>query len=154
MVVSEGPLWPQQHFSGYLLLSQQRLNKLKCRSLEQRKVYGLPRWRSAIASVRQCGRCRRHGFDPCIKMILWSKKRQPIPEFLPGEFHGQKSLAGYSPWCSKESDTTERLSTHTSRETRPPKLKGPEFPGGLGGRVFKHKLYDEGWRLCDLLVNG
>ena len=32
------------------------------------------------------------------------------PVSLPGEFHGQrKSLAGYSPWCRKESDTTERL---------------------------------------------
>ena len=26
--------------------------------------------------------------------------------------HGQRSLVGYSPWCHKESDTTERLSTH------------------------------------------
>ena len=26
--------------------------------------------------------------------------------------HGQRSLAGYSPWTSKESDTTERLSTN------------------------------------------
>ena len=31
------------------------------------------------------------------------------PVFLPGEFHGQRSLVGYSPWGSKESDTTERL---------------------------------------------
>ena len=31
------------------------------------------------------------------------------PIFLPGEFHGQRSLAGYSPWVLKESDTTERL---------------------------------------------
>ena len=30
---------------------------------------------------------------------------------LPGELHGQRSLAGYSPWGHKESDTTERLST-------------------------------------------
>ena len=29
--------------------------------------------------------------------------------FLPGEFHGQRSLAGYSPWGCKESDTTEPL---------------------------------------------
>ena len=29
------------------------------------------------------------------------------PVFLPGEFHGQKSLVGYSPWDHKESDTTE-----------------------------------------------
>ena len=32
---------------------------------------------------------------------------------LPGELHGQRSLAGYSPWGRKESDMTERLSTHT-----------------------------------------
>jgi len=31
---------------------------------------------------------------------------------LPGEFHGQRSLAGYSPWGCKESDTTEQLSKH------------------------------------------
>jgi len=30
---------------------------------------------------------------------------------LPEEFHGQRSLVGYSPWGRKESDTTERL-TH------------------------------------------
>ena len=32
-----------------------------------------------------------------------------IPVFLPGKFHGRRSLAGYSPWGCKESDTTERL---------------------------------------------
>ena len=32
------------------------------------------------------------------------------PVFLPGEFHGQRSLRGYSPWGCKESDTTERQS--------------------------------------------
>ena len=32
---------------------------------------------------------------------------QPTPVFLPGESHGQRSLAGYSPWGCKESDTTE-----------------------------------------------
>ena len=33
----------------------------------------------------------------------------PTPVFLPGEFHGQRSLADYSPWGHKESDTTEWL---------------------------------------------
>ena len=37
-------------------------------------------------------------------------------QFLPGEFHGQRSLASYSPWGRKESDTTERL-THTNTHT-------------------------------------
>ena len=39
------------------------------------------------------------------------RKWQPTPVFLPGESHGQRSLAGYSPWGCKELDTTERL-TH------------------------------------------
>ena len=34
------------------------------------------------------------------------------PVFIPGEFHGQRSLAGYSPWDCKESDMTEHV-THT-----------------------------------------
>ena len=32
---------------------------------------------------------------------------QPTTVFLPGEFHGQRSLAGYSPWGGKELDMTE-----------------------------------------------
>ena len=33
--------------------------------------------------------------------------------FLPGKWHGQRSLEGYSPWGCKESDMTEHMSTHT-----------------------------------------
>ena len=39
---------------------------------------------------------------------------QPTPVLLPGKFHGQRSLVGYSPWCRKEWDTTERLHFHFS----------------------------------------
>ena len=39
------------------------------------------------------------------------------PVFLPGKFHGQRSLAGYSPWGHKESDMTEWLYTHTHTHT-------------------------------------
>jgi len=41
--------------------------------------------------------------------FLWLSKWQPTPVFLPREFHGQRSLAGYSPWGCKKSDMTERL---------------------------------------------
>ena len=39
---------------------------------------------------------------------------QPTPAFLPGESHGQRSLAGYSQWGHKDLDTTElpTLSLH------------------------------------------
>ena len=36
---------------------------------------------------------------------------QSTPVFLPGEFHGQRNMAGYSPWGCKESDMTKQLST-------------------------------------------
>ena len=41
----------------------------------------------------------------------WRRKWQPTPVFLPGKFHGQRSLVGYSPWGCKELDMTEH--THT-----------------------------------------
>ena len=46
---------------------------------------------------------------------------QPTPVFWPGESHGQRSLAGYSPWGRRESDTTEGLSTK-SRPPRKPRV--------------------------------
>ena len=51
--------------------------------------------------------CRRPGLDPWVRKIPWRRKGQPTLVFLPGEFHGQKSLAGDSPRGPKESDTTE-----------------------------------------------
>ena len=48
-------------------------------------------------------------FDPWVRKIPWRREWQPTPVFLPGESHGQRSLAGYSPWGRKESDTTEKL---------------------------------------------
>ena len=45
--------------------------------------------------------CRRPGFDPWVGKIPWISKWQPTPVFLSGEFQGQRSLAGYSPWSCK-----------------------------------------------------
>ena len=42
-----------------------------------------------------------------IGKIPWRRAWQPTPLFLPGEFHGQRSLVGYSPWGRRESDRTE-----------------------------------------------
>ena len=40
-------------------------------------------------------------FNSWVRKIPWRKKWQPTPVFLPGEFHGQRSLADYSPWGHK-----------------------------------------------------
>ena len=53
--------------------------------------------------------CRRRGFDPWVRKILWRREWQPTPVFFPRKFHGPRSLVGYSPWGHKESDTTEQL---------------------------------------------
>ena len=58
----------------------------------------------------------QHGFDPWVGKITWRRQWQPTPVFLPGEFQGQRSLAGYSPWGGTESEVTERL-THTQTHT-------------------------------------
>ena len=39
----------------------------------------------------------------------WRRAWQHTPVFLPGEFHGQRSPVGYSPWGHKGLDMTERL---------------------------------------------
>ena len=47
----------------------------------------------------------------------WRREWQPTPVFMPREYHGQRSLVGYSPWGHTESDTTEATQhtrTHTS----------------------------------------
>ena len=72
---------------------------------------------SAEKNLLWCRRCRRPGFDPWVRKIPWRRARKPTPGFLPGESHGQRSLAGYSPQGHKESDTTERLSMHAHMHT-------------------------------------
>ena len=39
----------------------------------------------------------------------WRRKWQSTPVFLPGKSHGQRNLAGYSPWDRKDLDTTLQL---------------------------------------------
>ena len=69
-------------------------------------------WASLVAQlVKNSPQCRKPGFDPWVGKIPWRKERLPTPVFWPGEFHGQRSVVGYSPWVT-ESDTTERLHFH------------------------------------------
>ena len=55
-------------------------------------------------------------FSPWVGKIPWKRDWQPTSVFLPGEFHGQRRLEGYSPWGCKLSDTAEQL-THTHTHT-------------------------------------
>ena len=73
------------------------------------QTVGFPRWLSSKESAYQCRRCR---FNPQFWMIPCRRDWQPAPVFLSKEFHGQRSLAGDSPWGCKESDATEHTHTH------------------------------------------
>ena len=57
---------------------------------------------------------RRPRFDPWVRKIPWKREWLLTPVFLPGEFHAQRILAGYSPWSCKESDMTEQLTLSLS----------------------------------------
>ena len=70
------------------------------------------------------------------RVQLW-RSWQPTPVFFPGDFHGQRSLAGYSPWGRPESDRTEWLSFNSGRFLGSDTL----VPMGAGVRGIRHLLW-------------
>ena len=73
------------------------------------------------------------------RLISWRRKWQPTPVLLPGKFHRRRSLAGYSLWDRKESDTTEQLTpaqsrskVHTCWEWGSKQKEGCQVQPGLG----------------------
>ena len=84
-------------------------------------------------------------------LVIWRRKRQPTPVFLPGESCGRRSLVGCCPWGCTESDTTEatlharmhalekEMATHSSVLAW--RIPGTEQPGGLkpmGSQRVRH----------------
>ena len=63
----------------------------------------------------QSRRHKRRGFDPWVGKMAWRRTWQPTPVVLPGEYHGQKSLVGYSP--SRLHHNLTQVSTHTHTHT-------------------------------------
>jgi len=55
----------------------------------------MSQWVKNLPAVQEY---RRLGFDLWVRKIPWRREWLPTQVFLPGEFHGQRSLAGYSPW--------------------------------------------------------
>ena len=65
-------------------------------------VGGAYGWEGSVAKwLRICLQCRRHWFSPWVRKSPCRRKWQPTPVLLPGESHGQRSLAGYRPWAHR-----------------------------------------------------
>ena len=64
---------------------------------------------------------------PRVEKIPWQREWLPTPVFLPGAFHGQRTLVGYSLWGHQELDMTVWL-THLR------KYLYLGFPGGSDGK--------------------
>jgi len=99
-LAGEGSLISVQHApkKSWLKLFQER---------EQGRMFDFLRLRLRIdiasggavvkKSTCQCKRRRRCGFNPWVGKIPWRRGWLLTPIFLPGESHGQRNLAGYSP---------------------------------------------------------
>jgi len=53
---------------------------------------GFPGGASGKESASQCKRCKRYRFSPWARKLPWKRAWEPMPVFLPGESHGQRSL--------------------------------------------------------------
>ena len=73
------------------------------------KTIALTRW----IFVGKESACNAGDSSSWVGKIPWRRKWQPTPVFLPGESHGQRSLAGYSS-RDPESDTTSWLNNHSN----------------------------------------
>ena len=87
---------PQSFLSMQMVAGTGKFEKLwlkACGLIDQPKMM--------LSSKESACQCRRPGMDPWVGKIPWKRKWQPTPAFLPGESHGQRSLAGYIPWGSR-----------------------------------------------------
>ena len=97
-----------------------------------RVIKGLPHWLSGIESACQC---RRRGFDHWVRKSPWRKKWQLTVIFLPGKSHGQRSLAGYSPWGRQELNMTYWLKNIVIQSSA--SIKTDRLNNGTESRVQK-----------------
>ena len=98
--------WPPLLISKGLTASWFPLPPRLPRTFTSLYKYSIPWW---LRWLRICLQCSKPGFDPWVRKIPWRREWQPTAIFLPGEFHGQRSLVGYSPWGRKELDMIEWL---------------------------------------------
>ena len=114
--------------SAHLLIWSQDLLRHRTLLMFQEEI------QPCIVKPGSC-QCRWHRFDPWVGMIPWRKKWQLTPVFLPGKFHGQRNLAGYSPWGHKAVHDWENRHTCIVKSMKY-LLKAPQFSLNTCGSYF------------------
>ena len=105
----------------------------------------------------QCRRQKRHRFNPWVWKIPWRRKWQPMTVFLPGKSHGQRSLAGFSPWGCKrvrhDLETKKQQESTMVGRRRERLLTGCHLRGwwddvAVGNEVINHFYSRDGFVVC------
>ena len=95
-------------------LSQQQL---PCMGNIQTRSRGFPGGTVGKEPASQCRRHKRLSSIPKSERFPRERNGTPTPIVLPGKFHAQRSLEGYSPGVCRESNTTKCTHTHTHTHT-------------------------------------
>ena len=108
---------------------------------------GFPGDAGGRESACQCRRRKRHGFDPWVRKIPWTRKRKPATLFLPGKFHGQRNLVGYSSWGHKEPDRTENTYLKHRPNGQTPELRAKKIDLEVQSysQDLTNRSYDHGY---------
>ena len=103
---------------------------------------GLSKWHSGKEYACP-GKGQR--FDLWVGKIPWRRKWQPFPVFLPKKSHGQRILAGYSPWGHKQV-RHDLVTKHTREQPRSRTLTPPNALKMQSKRIFIHCSQE--WQNC------
>ena len=109
--------YPCLNTSLMIFQNQERENPISYREktgyLQGEARIRLPGGTSGKEAACPCRRHRRRGFVPLVRKTCWRTKWQCAPVFLPGKFHGQRKVAGYSPWVTKSQTWLSTNAQHT-----------------------------------------
>ena len=99
--------WERHELCFHKMNKSQRSSARPVANSSVLRALGFPGGASGKEPACQRKRCKRREFSPWVGKIPWRRAWRPTLVFSPGESHGQRSLAGYSPWGFRGSDTAE-----------------------------------------------
>ena len=121
------PCWSPSEWTGWISLQSKGLSRVFSNTTVQKhQFFGAQPGGLQSMGLLRVGHDWATSLSP-FTFMHWRRKWQPTLVFSPGESHGQRSLAGYSPWGHKESDITERLHFHFLSHTHTWLLEKPQL---------------------------